>query len=57
MEGAGQRRWRRGVEAYLVKFQGQDVGVGQMLLLWATAVIVIVLVCAAFFSTVYWIFG
>jgi hypothetical protein len=56
-KGAGQAGWQRAIEARLSKFQQPGLSLRQMALIWAAAFSVVVLACAAFFITLYWLFS
>ena len=56
-EGADQGRWRQVIDARLDKLQQQDGRLGQLALLWAAAVAVVLIGCTVFFLAIYWVFG
>jgi hypothetical protein len=56
-KGAGQPGWRRAIETRLSRLQQPNPSLRQMSLIWATAFSVVVLACAAFFLTLYWLFS
>ena len=55
--GAGRAGWRRAIDAYLAKFQRPDIQFGQLVLLWVTALTLVVVACAIFFIVMYWLFS
>lgn len=54
---AGQAGWRRAIEARLSGLAQPSLGVNQAVRIWITALAVVILACAAFFITLYWLFG
>ena len=55
-EGAGHR-WRHAIDGRLSRLQQQDGRLGQLALLWISAVSVVLIACVAFFLVLYWMFG
>lgn len=55
--GSGRPSWYRAFEARLFNFQQSDLSLGQMALMWAAAITVVLLACAVFFFGLYWLFS
>ncbi len=55
--GSGRPSWYRAFEARLFNFQGSDLSLGQMALMWAAAITVVLLACVVFFFGLYWLFS
>ncbi len=45
------------MDAYLAKFREQELHFSQLFLLWASALALVVLACAAFFLAMFWLFS
>lgn len=55
VDSAGQPTRHRAIDRYVAKFQDPEIQVRQLLSLWATAMIGVMLVCAGFLFAAFWL--